>query len=143
MDERGGSTTTPDDPYHDFRTIRFLSFALIALGSLGWGSIALFFTGYRGRPLSPGEMLSLYGPFLYLLAFFLSCFSFVRGRALAALCLIFNAPLALLTVYLLVHLSIAGVVLSIFPVMWVLLCTERLKLERAAVPDNDLRPTPP
>ena len=143
MNERSGSSTTAGDPYHDLRTIRFLSFALITLGSLGWGSIALFFTGYSGRPLSPVEMLSLYGPFLYLLAFFLSCFNFVRGRALAALCLIFNAPPALLTLYLLVHLSIAGVVLSVFLVMWVLLCTERLKLERAAAPDNGLRPTPP
>jgi hypothetical protein len=134
---------TPDDPYHDLRTIRFLSFALIALGSLGWGSIALFFTGYTGRPLSLGEMLTWYGPFLYFLAFFLSCFSFVRGRALAALCLIFNAPLALLTVYFLARLNFAGVVLAIFPVMWVLLCTERLKLERAATPDNGLHPTSP
>jgi hypothetical protein len=140
MKEQGGSPTRSDDPYHDLRTIRFLSFALIALGALGWGSIALFFTGYRGRPMSLGEVLALYGPFLYLLAFFFSCLNFVRARPLVALCLIFNAPLALLVLYFLAHLNFAGVVLSIFPVVWLLLCSERLKLEREPH-NNGRRPT--
>jgi hypothetical protein len=133
LNEHSVGPSTPDDPYHDLRTIRFLSFVLIALGVLGWGFIALFIAGYRGgQPLELSEILILCSPLLYFIAYFCCCFSFVGGRTRVALCLIFNAPLSLLILYYLAHLIFAGVVLSIFPVGWVLLCSEQHRLGRGA-----------
>lgn len=118
------------DPYHTLRTIRFLSLILIALGllfSLYW---TVFIFGYS-RPQRLIEVVFLLLPYLYLFSFFLCCLRSLRGRALIVLCVIFNLPLALFIVYALINLSFIGIVLSVFPVMWILLCRERLKMEGA------------
>jgi hypothetical protein len=136
MSEHEGGAKTADDPHHDLRTIRFLSFILIVLGLLGGGPLALIFFSLYLRERSLDYALYAFGPPLYLAAFFFSCLSFVRGRALVALCVVFNAPLALLIIVLLAHLSWPGVVLPVFPVMWTLLCAERLRLERTPPTGN-------
>lgn len=120
-----------DDPYHDFRTIRFLSLILIAMGLLFWLYMTAFMLGYYGRPQRLIELVLLLMPYLYLFAFFLCCLKSIRGRALLVLCVIFNLPLVLIIGYALVNLSFVGIVLSIFPMMWILLCRERLKIEGA------------
>jgi hypothetical protein len=134
--------TTTDDPYHDLRTIRLLSLILIALGLFFTIYMTLFIFRYYGRPRGLTEMLFQIIPYLYLISFFLCCLRRIRSRLLIALCVIFNLPLGIFIVYSIFNLSFAGIILSIFPAMWILLCRERLKLERAAPPDNRLPPTP-
>lgn len=116
-------------PYHDLGTIRFLSLILIVLGLLFSLYMTAFVFGYYGQPRSLIETVFLFIPYLYLFSFFLCCLRSIRGRVLVALCVIFNLPLALFIGYSLIKLSFVGIVLSIFPVMWVLLCRERLKFE--------------
>ena len=129
MDEPEAADT--DDPYHTLRTIRFLSLILIVLGVLFWLYITAFIFGYYERPRRMTEVVALFIPYLYFFSFFLCCLRSIRGRALVVLCAIFNVPLVLLICYALINLSFIGIVLSIFPVMWILLCMERLKLESA------------
>ncbi|HVG19108.1 MAG TPA: hypothetical protein VNI02_08640 [Blastocatellia bacterium] len=118
-----------NDPDHDFRTIRFLSLIIIVLGLLFCLYATLFYAGYYGQPLRLIEVILLLIPYLYLFSFFLSCLRAVRARVAAVLCAVFNVPLVLFIGYALVNLSFAGIVLSIFPTMWILLCRERLKVE--------------
>jgi hypothetical protein len=125
-----------DDPYHDFRTIRFLSLILIVMGLLFWLYMTVFFFGYYGRTQRLIELVLLLIPYLYLLSFFLCCLGSIRGRALLVLCVIFNLPLVLVIGYALINLSFVGIVLSIFPMMWILLCRERLKIEGAMTPQD-------
>lgn len=142
MDQRKDETTSTDDPYHDLRTIRFLSLILIVVGLFFCIYATLFIFGYHGRPQGLTDTLFLIIPYLYLISFFLCCLRSIRGRVLIALCAIFNIPMVLLIAYAIFKLSFVGIVLSIFPAMWILLCRERLKLERSAPPDDRSAPTP-
>jgi hypothetical protein len=121
--------TTTNDPHHALRTIRFLSLTLIVLGLLFSLYMTTFIFGYYGQPRTLIEVVFLVFPYLYLFAFFLSCLRSIRGRVLVALCAIFNLPLVLFIGYALINLSFIGIVLSIFPMTWILLCVERIKLE--------------
>lgn len=123
-----------NDPYLELRVIRFLSLALIVLGLIFWLYLTVFFIGYSGPPRSLGEALLLLFPYLYLFSFFLCCLRSLRGGTILALCVIFNLPLVLYTCYALINLSPVGIMLALFPLMWILLCRERLKIERAAPP---------
>lgn len=128
--------TATNDPYHDLRIIRFLSLILIVLGLLFCLYLTVFMFGYRGRPQRLIEVVLLLIPYLYLFAFFLCCLRIIRGRALVVLCVIFNLPLVVIIGYALINLSFVGIVLSIYPLMWILLCRERLKLEGTTSTDN-------
>lgn len=128
--------TATNDPHHALRTIRFLSLILIVLGLLFCLYLTVFIFGYYGRPRRMTEVVVLLIPYLYLFAFFLCCLRSIRGRVLVGLCAIFNVPLVLFIVYALINLSFIGIALSIFPLMWILLCMERLKLEGATPPNN-------
>jgi hypothetical protein len=136
MDKQEATAT--NDAHHTLRTIRFLSLTLIGLGLLFWLYMTAFIFGYYDQPRRLIEVVALLIPYLYLFAFFLSCLRIVRGRLLVGLCVIFNLPLVLLIGYALINLSFTGIVLSIFPMMWILLCTERLKVEGATPSNNSL-----
>ena len=129
------------DPYHTLRTIRFLSLILIALGllfSLYW---TVFIFGYS-RPQGLIEVVVLLLPYLYLFSFFLCCLRSIRGRVLVGLCVIFNLPVIIFIGYALANLSFIGVVLALFPTMWILLCRERLKVEGATPANGSLSRSP-
>jgi hypothetical protein len=134
MEER--ETNATDDPYRDLRTIRFLSLILIVLGLLFCLYMTIFILGYYGRPQRLIEVAFLLAPYLYLFSFFLCCLRGIRRRVLVVLCVAFNLPVALLIGYALIKLSFVGIVLSIFPVMWILLCRERLNFEGETPPNN-------
>lgn len=127
-DEQRASTA---DAFHALRIIRFLSLALIALGLLFWLYLTVFiFSYYGGKLRSLSELVFLLLPYVYLFSFFLSCLKIIRGRALVALCTIFNLPLIVFIGYALSKLSPVGIALALFPLLWILLCVERLKIER-------------
>jgi hypothetical protein len=140
MDKQEATAT--DDPHHTLRTIRFLSLILIVLGLLFCLYMTAFVFGYYGQPRRLIEVVVLAFPYLYLFSFLLCCLRSIRGRVLVGLCAIFNLPLVLFIVYALINLSFIGIVLSIFPMTWILLCVERLKLEGVTPPHNPLNPTP-
>ena len=119
--------TAANDPYHALRTIRFLSLILIVMGLLFCLYLTVFIFGYYGQPRRMTEWAFLLIPYLYLFSFFLCCLRSIRGRVLVGLCAIFNLPLVLFIFYALINLSFIGIVLSIFPLTWILLCMERLK----------------
>ena len=140
MDKQEATAT--NDPYHALRTIRFLSLILIALGLLFCLYMTVFFFGYYGRPRRLIEVVVLLIPYLYLFSFLLCCLRSIRGRVMVGLCAIFNLPLVVFIFYALINLSFIGIVLSIFPMMWIVLCIERLKFEGATPPNNSFNPTP-
>jgi hypothetical protein len=131
-----GEADSANDSAHDFGTIRFLSLILIALGLLFCLYVTLFFLGYYGRPRRLIEVIFLILPYLYLFSFLLCCLRVVRARAATVLCAAFNVPLVIFIGYALINLSFAGILLSLFPTMWILLSGARLKVERAAPPDD-------
>jgi hypothetical protein len=141
MEKQEAEANAANDPYHDLRTIRLLSLILIALGLLVCLYVTAFTFSYYGRPRRLIEVGFLLIPYLYLFSFFLCCLRGIQGRVLAVLCITFNLPLVLFIVYALINLSFVGIVLSIFPVMWILLCRERLKFEGGAPPNNSFNRT--
>ena len=140
IDKQGAAAT--NDRAHALRTVRFLSLILIVLGLLFCLYVTVFIFGYYGRPRRVLEVVVLLIPDLYLFSFCLCCLRSMRGRVRVGLCAIFNLPLVLFIGYALINLSFSGIMLSIFPMMWILLCRERLKFEGATPPNNSFNPTP-